>query len=47
MEHPKTWAKAFILSESILMGIIRDLAKFTQRPVEAEKLLSRVFKNSN
>jgi hypothetical protein len=47
MEHPKVWAKEFILSVSILIGIIRDLAKFTLRPVEVEKLLSKVFRKSN
>jgi hypothetical protein len=39
MEHPKVWAREFILSVLILIGIIIDLEKITLRPVEVEKLL--------
>jgi hypothetical protein len=35
MEHPKVWAREFILSELILIGIIIDLEKFTLRPVDS------------
>ena len=42
--HPKVLASCVALATDILIGTKKDFSKFTCRPVESEKDLSRPFK---